>query len=214
MAARYLGDLDYGRYSLAYFFAGLLTIFSDLGLNTVLIRDVSRDHRLLGRYAGNILFIKILFSLTLLLLGPGLLFLLGYSRDLILMILLSMVYMQGIYLLDFFVALTNSLEKMEYELLIKGLYKSLVVAIPIFFLWLGYGIWGLLLSLIGAYGISCVLIGMDHLEKDHPVESSPGNEFMETAPSFGLAYRAFQSFYDRLCPNRYGHVVLVRGLPG
>ncbi len=61
VAARYLGDLDYGRYSLAYFFAGLLTIFSDLGLNTVLIRDVSRDHRLLGRYAGNILFIKLHF---------------------------------------------------------------------------------------------------------------------------------------------------------
>ncbi len=159
VAARHLGDLDYGRYSLAYFFAGLLTIFSDLGLNTVLIRDVSRDHRLLGRYAGNILFIKLLFSLALLLLSPGVLLLLGYSRDLILMILLSMVYMQGIYLLEFFVALTNSLEKMEYELLIKGLYKSLVVAIPIFFLWLGYGIWGLLLSLVGAYGISCVFTG-------------------------------------------------------
>ncbi len=79
VAARYLGDQDYGHYSLAYFFAGLLTIFSDLGLNTVLIRDVSRDHRLLASYAGNILLIKILFSLVLLFLGPGILFLLGYS---------------------------------------------------------------------------------------------------------------------------------------
>ncbi len=130
------------------------------------------------------------------------------------MILLSMVYMQGIYLLEFFVALTNSLEKMEYELLIRGLYKSLVVAIPIFFLWLGYGIWGLLLSLVGAYGISCVLTGWIVWKRITPLIPSPGYEFMETAPSFGLAYRAFQSFYDRLCPNRYGHVVLVRGLPG
>ena len=71
VTARYLGDRDYGHYSLAYFFAGMLTIFSDLGLNTVLIRDVSRDHRLLGRYAGNIFFIKIIFSLILLLLAPA-----------------------------------------------------------------------------------------------------------------------------------------------
>ena len=46
VAARYLRDRDYGYYSLAYFFAGLMTVFSDLGLSTVLIRDVSRDHTL------------------------------------------------------------------------------------------------------------------------------------------------------------------------
>jgi O-antigen/teichoic acid export membrane protein len=159
VAARYLGDRDYGTYSLAYFFAGLLIIITDLGLNTVLIRDVSRDHRLLGRYAGNILLIKITFFLILLLLAPGFLFLLGYSRDLVLMILLSMVYLQCNHLLDFFVALTNSLEKMEYEFLIKGLYKCLVVAAPILFLWLGYGLWGLLFVLVCSYGVSCFLSG-------------------------------------------------------
>jgi len=157
VVARYLGDRDYGRYSLAYFFAALLTIFSDFGLNTVLIRDVSRGHRLVERYAGNILSLKIILSLALLILGPMSLYLLGYSRDLILMVFLSQIYFQGIYLLDFLVAITNSLEKMEYEFLIKSLYKVLVVAIPLFFLWLGYGLWGLLLALIGAYGISCFL---------------------------------------------------------
>ncbi|MEW6188290.1 MAG: oligosaccharide flippase family protein, partial [Thermodesulfobacteriota bacterium] len=89
-AARYLGDSDYGQYSLAYFFAGILTIFSDWGLNLVLIRDVSRDHRLLGRYAGNILSLKILFSLLSLFLAPPLLFLLGYSGSMVLMIFFSM----------------------------------------------------------------------------------------------------------------------------
>ncbi len=201
VAARYLGDLDYGRYSLAYFFAGLLTIFSDLGLNTVLIRDVSRDHRLLGRYAGNILFLKLIFSLALLLLGPGILFLLGYSRDLLLMILLSMVYMQGIYLLEFFVALTNSLEKMEYELLIKGLYKSLVVAIPIFFLWLGYGIWGLLLSLVGAYGISCVLTGWIIWKKITPLnlrrDTNLWKQLLRSAWPIGLS-SLFMTVYARI----------------
>ncbi|MFH0785992.1 MAG: flippase [Pseudomonadota bacterium] len=157
--ARYLGDRDFGHYSLAYFFAGLLTVFSDFGLNTVLIRDVSRDHRLLGDYVRNIFSIKIVFSLALLVLSPGLLYLLGYSRELVIMIFLSQLYLQGNHLLDFLIAITNGLEKMEYELLIKGLYKVLVVAIPIFFLWMGGGLWGLLIALVGAYGISCLMCG-------------------------------------------------------
>ena len=201
VAARYLGDRDFGHYSLAYFFAGLLTIFSDFGLNTVLIRDVSRDHHLLGRYAGNILFMKIIFSLALLLIAPGILSVLGYSKDLILMILLSMVYMQGNYLLDFFIALTNSLEKMEYELLIKGLYKCLVVAIPIIFLWLGYGLWGFLLSLVGAYVISCLLSGWIIREKITPLvlyhETDLWKQILRSAWPIGLS-SLFMIAYARI----------------
>lgn len=159
VAARYLGDRDFGHYSLAYFFAGLLTIFTDFGLNTVLIRDISRDHRLLNRYAGNVLSIKCAISLALLLLGPGFLFLVGYPHDLVLMVFLSMIYLLGNHLLDFLIALTNGLEKMEFELLIKSLYKALVVAIPLVFLWQGYGLWGFLLALVGSYGVSCLLSG-------------------------------------------------------
>jgi O-antigen/teichoic acid export membrane protein len=201
MTARFLGDLDYGRFALAYFFAGLLTIFSDIGLNTVLIRDVSRDHRLLVRYAGNILFIKILFSFLSLLMSPVLLFILGYSGDLIVMIILSMIYMQGVHLLDFFVALTNSLEKMEYELLIKGLYKSLTVVVPIFFLWLGYGLWGLFFSLIGAYGISCFLLGWIVWKKITPLnlrrETTLWKQLLRSAWPIGLS-SLFMTVYARI----------------
>ncbi len=201
VAARFLGDRDFGQYSLAFFFAGLMTIFSDLGLNTVLIRDVSRDHHLLGRYAGNIFFIKIMFSIGLLLIAPGILFLLGYSREIILMILLSMVYMQMIYLIEFFVALTNSLEKMEYELLIRGLSKCLVVAIPIIFLWLGYGLWGLLLTLVGAYGISCFLSGWIIRTKITPLvlyhETDLWKQILRSAWPIGLS-SLFITVYARI----------------
>ncbi|MEW6185774.1 MAG: flippase, partial [Thermodesulfobacteriota bacterium] len=47
-------------------------------------------------------------------------------------------------------------EKMEFELLIKGVYKTLVVALPIGFLWWGQGLWGLLTGLILSYGLSCL----------------------------------------------------------
>jgi O-antigen/teichoic acid export membrane protein len=201
VAARYLGGKDYGYYSLAYFFAGLLTIFSDLGLNTVLIRDVSRHHALLERYAGNILSLKLILSVLSLLFGPILLYLLGYSRELILMILLSQIYLQANYLLDFFIALTNSLEKMEYELLIKGLYKILVVTIPIFFLWSGYGLWGLLWALIGAYGISCLLSGWIIWKKITPLrfhfERLLWKKLLRSAWPIGIS-SLFMTVYTRI----------------
>lgn len=73
-AARGLGDSDYGRYALSYFFAALLTLFSDWGLNTVLIRDVSRERGLLPIYTGNVLSLKLLLSLTSLMVAGPLLF--------------------------------------------------------------------------------------------------------------------------------------------
>jgi O-antigen/teichoic acid export membrane protein len=201
VTARYLGDRDYGRFSLAYFMAGLLTVFVDLGLNTVMIRDVSRDHRLLSTYAGNILSLKTVISCILLLLGPLLLYPAGYPKGLIFMVLLSMVYLQVNHLLDFMVAVTNSLEKMEYELLIKGLYKVLVVAVPLLFLWLGYGLWALLLSLAGTYGLSCLLSGVIVWKKITPLRprwnTALWKQLLRTAWPIGLS-GLFMTVYVRI----------------
>lgn len=154
--ARGLGDADYGRYSLAYFFAALLTLFSDWGLNTVLIRDVSRRRDLLPSYGGNVLSLKMLLSGASLVAAGPLLGLMGYDPKLIGMILVSMFYLQFNHILDFFVALTNSVEKMEVELLIKGLYKTLTVCLPLLFLYWGGGLWGVLLGLVLGYLLSLI----------------------------------------------------------
>ncbi len=156
-AARFLGDRDYGQYSLAYFFATFLTLFSDWGLNTVLIRDVSRNRNALSPYVHNVLTLKLLFSAVSLLAAPAALWLLGYSGALLGMILLSMLYFQGNHLVDFFAAVTNSMERMEYELFIKGLAKVLAVLLPLVLLLAGYGLWGLLWGLVAGYGAGVLL---------------------------------------------------------
>jgi O-antigen/teichoic acid export membrane protein len=156
-SARLLGDQAFGKYALAYYLAGILTIFSDWGLNALLIREVSRQPAILGRTAGNILSIKGLLLLGLSALGPLLLWLLGYSREMIFLTFLSLLYLSGNHLLDFMVAVTNSIERMEVELFIKGLSKVLVVAVPLGFLWSGYGLEGFLLALVGCYALSCFL---------------------------------------------------------
>ncbi|HET9847849.1 MAG TPA: flippase [Candidatus Dormibacteraeota bacterium] len=60
---RNLGDERYGRFAAMVVYVTLLGVVSDLGLQTVFIRDVSRDRRLLRRYLGNLLSVRLLLSL-------------------------------------------------------------------------------------------------------------------------------------------------------
>src|SRR3989344_2430501 len=57
--ANYLGVNDYGKFSFAFAFVALFSIFSDFGLSTILVRDVTRDKSLLRKYSTNVSFLKI-----------------------------------------------------------------------------------------------------------------------------------------------------------
>ena len=45
--ARNLGDVIFGKYSFALAFTAIFAVFSDLGYNTLLIREVARDKSLI-----------------------------------------------------------------------------------------------------------------------------------------------------------------------
>jgi len=57
--ARYLGAEGFGILSFALAFTGIFSVFSDLGLNPLTVREVARDKSLAGKYLGNITVIKI-----------------------------------------------------------------------------------------------------------------------------------------------------------
>ncbi|MDY9922725.1 flippase [Methanobacterium sp.] len=60
--ARYLGVGGFGTLSLAFAFTGIFVVFVDLGLSTLLVREVARDKSLANKYLGNIIVIKIVLS--------------------------------------------------------------------------------------------------------------------------------------------------------
>ena len=53
--ARYLGAEGFGTLSFALAFTGVFGIFSNLGLNTLAVREVARDRSFAGKYLGNIM---------------------------------------------------------------------------------------------------------------------------------------------------------------
>ena len=65
---RRLGAEQYGRFAAMVVYVTLLGVVADLGLQTIFIRDVSRDRRLLGRYLSNLLSTRLLLALLALVL--------------------------------------------------------------------------------------------------------------------------------------------------
>lgn len=57
-SARYLGTQGFGILSFAVAFTALFATISDLGLNTLTIREVARDTRLASKYLGNLMTLK------------------------------------------------------------------------------------------------------------------------------------------------------------
>lgn len=60
---RHLGADQYGRFATMIVYVTLVGIIADLGLQTVFIRDVSRDRTVLTRYLANLLSARLLLSL-------------------------------------------------------------------------------------------------------------------------------------------------------
>lgn len=66
--ARYLGDVEFGKYSFALAFTCLFVVFSQLGLDAMVTRDVVLDKSQARRYFSNALFLKAIGSVSMLLL--------------------------------------------------------------------------------------------------------------------------------------------------
>lgn len=65
---RYLAPEDYGRFAAMVVYVTLVGVVADLGMQTVFIRDVSRDRNLFGRYLGTLVSARLLLSIGALIL--------------------------------------------------------------------------------------------------------------------------------------------------
>lgn len=145
--ARYLGDVEFGKYSFALAFTSLFAILSHIGLSIVVTRDVARDTSQAGKYLGNVALIELIFSIITFLLLFITINLMNYPYD-----TKVAVYIFGIaVLLESFTLLFKSIyrafEKMEYEALVLISKKCIFICFGFFVLFSGYG----LIELVSAY---------------------------------------------------------------
>jgi len=152
--ARYLGVGNFGTLSLALSITGIFVIFTDLGLGTLIVREVARDKSVADRYITNIALMKILLTIFTLGLTVLTVNILGYNdttKNVIYIITYSI--MIGTFI-GFFAAVFQANEKM-FQISISNILTSVTMLIGTF-ICIYYGL--NLNYFAGIYLISNILI--------------------------------------------------------
>lgn len=131
--ARYLGVESFGKYNFIFAYIGFFGIITDLGLGTILVREMARKNESMAKMLGNAYIIKIILSSLAIFLSILTITLMGYPAD-----TTTYIYMATIILLfqsfnDTFRTVFQTTLKMEYDIISKLTYK-IVSATLIFYL--------------------------------------------------------------------------------
>ena len=115
MTQSYLGSGQYGVLSYAQSITGLFSVIMDLGLTTLMTRDVYRDRSLSKKYLSNIIVIKLMLALVMLALLFTTVQLKGKKQDAtytIYIVALSIVFTA---MSQVFYSIFQAHERMEYQ---------------------------------------------------------------------------------------------------
>ena len=78
--ARYLGVAGFGIISLGISITGIYGVFADMGLSTLMIRDIARDKTFTNKYITNIAIIRVLLVILMVALVATTVNLIGYNQ--------------------------------------------------------------------------------------------------------------------------------------
>ncbi|MBW2970921.1 oligosaccharide flippase family protein, partial [Candidatus Woesearchaeota archaeon] len=81
LVARYLGTEIFGRYSFVFAFLANFMVLSVFGIDTILVREMSRDALKAEKLIGNAVVLKLFFSLAAMIISVAIVFLLPYDSS-------------------------------------------------------------------------------------------------------------------------------------
>jgi len=125
--ARYLGVDNYGLFAFAGSFVGLFALFFDLGLNSLIVRELARYKEKISFYFGNTFVIEIIVSLIVIIFIYCIAYLLGYPGETLSIVLLSAIFLAFEMFAQLIFSIFNAYERREYEALINIISKFIYV---------------------------------------------------------------------------------------
>jgi O-antigen/teichoic acid export membrane protein len=178
--ARYLGPNNYGILSYGFSLIGIFGIFTDLGLNTLMTREIARDKSKNLKYFNNFITMKVVL-VFLVFVAAFILSLVSYSVETMYVILILMLSLVFTSFSNAFYSLFQAYEKLEYQsfmvflsciltligVLVAIHYELNVVAFA--FVYLLVGVFSLIYCLVIAYNnfiLPKVTIDLDFWKKN------------------------------------------------
>lgn len=154
---RILGAVDYGKFSFAMSLGLLFAVFSDLGINTIMVREIAREKDLAAKYVGNMLVLRFMLSVAAWLLIFTSVHLLGYPGNMVTLVCLVGCGIILNNLSEVFTSVFRAYEKMEFAALMTLVQRTLPLILGLLALLRGWGLKGLAWVYLFV-GMICVLL--------------------------------------------------------
>lgn len=113
--ARYLGAEGFGILSFAIAFTSIFAILADLGLNTLIVREIAKDKKFAREYLGTTLSMKIVLSILTIVLVDLTINFLGYTLQTVEVVYIIVLYIIFTSFSQTFYSIFQAFEKMEYQ---------------------------------------------------------------------------------------------------
>jgi len=197
-AARLLTQQDFGKFSFALSLSFIAVILADLGINVLLIREVSRNKNLASKYFVNAFSIKVVLSVITFFIIVAALNLLNYSQATRHIVYIIWLFTILSTFTELFYSIFRSFEKMIYDSALKILRMIILALASIYVLFKGLGVVVFSYTFVFTEAIIVIIALFITIKKfiklKFEFDFSFSKSIMKKALPFGLAF-IFGSIY-------------------
>jgi len=123
--ARYLGTAGFGKYNFVFAYLAFFNILTDLGLQTILVREMSRDPSITPKLIGNAYIIRLILTVTAIISSIVVISLMSYPADTTTYVYIASLTLLFVSFSDFYRTIFEANLRMEYNITAKLVFKFL-----------------------------------------------------------------------------------------
>jgi O-antigen/teichoic acid export membrane protein len=127
--ARYLGTDGFGKYSFVFAYLAFFGVITELGLQTILVRDMSRDLSNAPKLIGNAYIIKLILTIFAVVLSVIVITLISHPTDTTTYIYIAAFTLLFMSFSDLYATIFQANLRMEYNIIAKLAFKFLSAAL-------------------------------------------------------------------------------------
>jgi len=199
--ARYLGVALFGKYAFAISFTLLFSVLADMGLNILIVREVSRDRSRANTYLGITLIIKSILALITFIAIIVIIKLMHYPSDTVTAVYIAALALVLNTLTSTLATVYQSFERMEYLAIINVLVGALSLGLTVLVIFYGYGLYAIvtvyLLQSIVNLILNAFIVPKKFVKPKFTLDTKLGFNLLKAAIPVGLA-GIFVTIYYRI----------------
>jgi len=143
--ARYLGTDGFGKYNFVFAYLAFFGVITNLGFQTILVREMSRDPSIAPKLIGNAYIIRLILTVFAVVLSVVIISFMSYPADTTAYIYIATFTVLFISFSDFYATIFQANLRMEYRIIAKLVFKFLSAGL---ILWIIFVLQGTLTQII------------------------------------------------------------------